>query len=406
MDKEKLNQFYKKNKELCLGLNHWLLLKAKDFKLIDALDAIYRAADGKETAMSQMIIQLIEKNKTRGRSQVYHTDSSQHMDIVRGEDGVLTVTGFNPDKEPRPTGMKQKRNPQIFKKSDGQVKKTVQKTEDRLFDIGEEVRKLFPDADVDFLAKAIDAVSKYAALKKKKPIIIINRIKNNRLYLDKNTFELKPTANEGRTVIIMEEVFESLSNKLLMTDYVFESNIRQFLKDLYNDPVNAQPSETLLVYNLNRNKLIRLLMKYGILTKSENVSFKDENGNFKTPRMKIRYGLKDNDKEVDLEVKKKRFQSKVRKLYIDLFEKNVPQNVNEEEGGGSFISGGGDGAGQFITKLGTKPLKQKSYLEQTNGIDEATTTAINITYDLPVFGDEESLDRKGGKNHSVSINFK
>ncbi len=404
MDKEARKQFIRENRKLCLKLNDWLLLKAKNFGFNEALDAIYNAADGKVTVMVKMIYQLTEKSKTRGRSQVYHTDSSQHMDIIKSEDGTLKVTGYNPDKEPPARGMKSERNPNIFRKSDGQVKKTVKRTEERLGDIGQEVRQLFPDADVDFLEKAIKAIGEYAALKKKKPAIIINRIKNGKCYLDTNTFEVKSRADESRVIIISEDVMDKIADKLIMTEYVFESNIRQFLSDLYNDPINAQPSETLKIYNLGRNRLINLLIKYGILTKKEKVSYKDENGNFKTPTMKVRYGIK--DENGDFEVKKKHFQLKVKSLYIDLFEKNLPQKMNEEEGGGSFISGGGDGDGQFVTKLGTKPLKQKGYLEQTNEIDEATTTAINITYDLPVFGDKESLDRKGGKNHSVSINFK
>ena len=405
MDKDKLNQFYKGHKSICLGLNQWLQLKAKDFKLIDALDAIYRAANGKESEMEKMIIQLIEKNKARGRSQVYHTDSSQHMDIVKGEDGVLKVTGYVPG-APEPARGQKERNPKIFRKGDGQVKKTVQKTEDRLYDIGAEVRKLYPNSDVDFLAKAIRAIADYAALKKKKPSIIVNRIKNGRAYLDTNTFEVKSKTNESRTIIISEKLLNKLSGKLVMSDYVFESNIRQFLADLYNDPSNAQPSDVLKMYGFTRNELIRYLVKYDIITKKQKVSFKDENGNFKTPTMKVRYGIK-GDKEGDFEVKKRHFQLKIRKLYIDLFEKNVPQKVNEDEGGG-FISGGGDGAGQYTTPIFGQPVKQKGYLEKTEEIEEATTTSSvgNYTYDMPAFSDKETRDRKGGKNHSVSINFK
>jgi hypothetical protein len=41
-----------------------------------------------------------------------------------------------------------------------------------------------------------------------------------------------------------------------------------------------------------------------------------------------------------------------------------------------------------------------------DGLGGATNANISAdaTYDVPAFGDKETLDRKGGKNHSISMN--
>lgn len=399
--KDKLNIFYKRHKNLVYALNNWIAIKNKGFKLIDALASIYQAAGGKETVMTNMIEQLTAKNKVRGRSQVYADQPIQGMDIIRNGEGNLEVTGFSPDKEEPISGPSIEPNPRIFRKEDGQVKKTYQKAENRLYDIGAGVRSLYPDADKNFLLRAIKAVSDYSVARKKKPTLIIQRLRNRKLMLDTNTFEIKPTVKEGRVIIISEEVMQQISKDFYMNDYVFESNIRQFIFDLMNDPINAQPSETLKFYNLDRNTLLKYLKDYGIITKKEKISNKDENGDPKKPSMKVSYGRV--PEEGDFDVKKKKFKLKVKQLYIDLFEKNVPEEINEEEGG--FISGGGD-MGQFSAPVFTEPVRQKSNHQEE--VDEATTTTTvgDYMYDMPAFSDKETRDRKGGKNHSVSVNFK
>ena len=399
--KQKLNNFYSKHKKEVLSLNNWLKIKNKDFKLIDALAAVYNSSEGKETVMLKMIEQITDKTKMRGRSHVYDDKHFQDADIVRNQDGTLEVIGFMPDKEPRPEGQSVERNTNIFRKGDGQTKKSYQKAEDRLYDIGADVRALYPHADKNFILRAIKAISDYSVLKKKNPAIIINRIKNNRLYIDIQTCEIKPVVNESRIIIISEQVMNEISEKVHMNDEIFENNIRQFIFDLKNDPINAQPSDMLRLRGLDRNKLIAYLRKYDIITKNETVSNKDENGNFKKPTMKVSYGEKNDPNETDFKVRKSKFKLKVKQLYIDLFEKNVPEKMNEEAYAGG-IEGGGD-VGTF-----TQPVFPMYRQKSNYDVDESTTTTSvgDYTYDVPAFGDDESFDRKGGKNHSVSVNFK
>ena len=58
------------------------------------------------------------------------------------------------------------KNPNIYRKSDNQVKKTYQKTEEKLYDIGQEIRNMYPNASKVFISLAIVAVRKYAKEKK------------------------------------------------------------------------------------------------------------------------------------------------------------------------------------------------------------------------------------------------
>jgi hypothetical protein len=208
---------------------------------------------------------------------------------------------------------------------------------------------------------------------------------------------------------------KEISDKYYMNDYVFESNVRQFIFDLKNDPINAQPSETLKFYGLDRNTLLKYLKDYEIITKREKLSNKDENGNPKKLTMKVSYA-ENSDEGDEFEVKKKKFKLRVKQLYIDLFEKNVNESLNEEDCGG-FISGGGD-VGQFSQPI-SSIVRQKAPMtlpsnsepkrnDKKDEVEESTTTGNvgNYQYDVPFAGDDETLDRTGGKNHSVSINFK
>ena len=116
-----------------------------------------------------------------------------------------------------------------------------------------------------------------------------------------------------------------------------------------------------------------------------------ENGNPKSATMKVRYA-----------VPKKNFNRNLKRLYIRLFEQNLP--INEEEGGAMGGATSADSSGQFSQPLFSKPVKQKPYTEV---MDEASTTQTvgNYQYDVPFAGDEETLSRHNGVGGSVSINF-
>jgi hypothetical protein len=170
---------------------------------------------------------------------------------------------------------------------------------------------------------------------------------------------------------------------------------------LLQDPVNAQPSPIFKIYGLSRSVLLKYLLTNKILEKDERISDKDENGQPKTATMMVKYRCP-----------KKNFERKLKKLYIKLFEKNLPErkheeqeitgSINEEGEGGACGATSAESSGQFIQPYGYEIVKKKMPSE----IDETTTTfnTGNYQYAVPFGGDEETLARKNGKGGSVSIN--
>ena len=410
---EKLKQYIVKYKSKVYALNNWIAIKNKDFNYKEALAAIYDFARGRETVMTKIIDQIRDFDKTRGRSQVYADEIKGKPDIIKNENGELTVVGINLDAEdtkvepPAPT--KEPRNPKIFRK-DGQVKIPYKKTSDRFSDIGQVVRELYPDADKEFIELGIKGINDYAALRKKKITLILQRLKNGKLTLDRATGQVKPNVTESRTIVITEKMLNELKGDLAMTEHVFGSNVMQFLSDLLNDPINAQPSDVLRIHGLDRNKLLKHLNDYNVIVKREKISTKDGEGKPKTPTMKVKYGIvgtdcgQRNDAD-EFDVPKKKFKVKILKLYNDLFG-NKAKPINED-GEGTISGGGDDPSGQVIQPLFTTIVKQKSnYIDEEEINETTTTTSVGgengYAYDMPAFLDKETADR-GGKNRSISM---
>lgn len=405
MDKdklEKLNEYYKSNKNKCMALKSWIAIKDKDFKLVEALECIYDAAKGKVTVMTDIIDHLCNYRKTYSRAQVYadNFNLQKHIDIVRHE-GKLVLINYNKDEELTKKGQRGERNPNIFRKSDGHTKKTYQQKEEIFKNIGAVIRRLLPYASKELLERIIKAVSDYANDKKISYTKVLKGLEERKLFFDTKTNTLKPSTNENRTIVITEDIFRELQDcdELCMSEYKFNSNIKHFLSNLLADPSNAQPSPILLKYGLKRSKLIPLLLNNGMLCKSEKISDKDENGDFKTATMKIRF-----------KVPKKDFKHKLKKLYIKIFERNVPSDssygVNDyimEDGEGAMGGCGATGAdasGAFEQPLfGVQRRKMPTNISETD-----TFNAGDYGYDALAFGDKESLSRKNGKFGSVSVN--
>ena len=411
---EKIKQYIVKHKDKAYALNNWIAIKSKDFTYKEALAAIYEVAGGRETVMTKIIDQIKDFEKTRGRSQVYADEIKGKPDIIRNENGELTVVGVDVDADKTeveiPQTPKEPRNPNIFRKGDGQTKIPYRRTVARFSDIGQVVREVYPDADKEFIELAIKGINDFAAQQKKKITLILQRLKNGKLTLDRATGQVKPNVNEGRTIVITERMLNELSGDLAMTEHVFGSNVMQFLSDLLNSPTDAQPSNVLQLYGLDRNTLLKHLKNYDVIIKREKVSTKDGEGNPKTPTMKVKYGIKDTDRaernEADeFDVPKKKFKIKILKLYNDLFnKKSSPLN----EDGESFINGSGpDGSGQVIQPLFKTIVKQKNnYIDEEEINETTTTTSVGgengYAYDMPAFLDKETADR-GGKNRSISM---
>ena len=391
-DKEmmaKLNKFYAGHKELCLALKSWIERQMKSFSLIDALACVYNFTGGKSNEMAKVIGQVTAKRKVRGRSQVYSDEKIPHVDIERDPDGNLTVTGYDPDKEPAAKGMKVEKNPKIFNKGvDHQVNKNYKRVEGNMYDIGQSVRELYPNFSSDEIAMAIDAVRRYSAEKKLGYGRVILRLKKGKLVMDGNYNISQPNVKESRIIVISEETAREINEKYRMSEEKFFNGVKKFLSCLLSDPVNADTSERFKANGLERNKLISILKEEGILSKKQRINDKDENGDFKPATMRVKYM-----------VSKKGFDRKLKRLYIKLFEENKP--LNEDEGCPAGATSA-ESSGQFITN--TFPIMRRSiYKEDLEETD--TSNAGDYQYTVPFPGDKETLARKNGVGGSVSVNF-
>ena len=190
--------------------------------------------------------------------------------------------------------------------------------------------------------------------------------------------ELNESKSTKRIFYINESTINDLFNAKDMTEYKFISNVKKFLSQLIDDPVNAQPSRVLKFNGLDRKKLISKLMDNGIIIKKERISDRDENGNPKTATMLVSFKIPRED-----------FDHKMKKLYISLFE-NVqsPYEFICEDGGagasggacaggdcggmscGEACSVGGatsaDASGQFITPLFGTIVRRKKKKSKKN----------------------------------------
>ena len=125
-----------------------------------------------------------------------------------------------------------------------------------------------------------------------------------------------------RTIKINESQISEISEGTKLTEYKFYNNVQRFLSDLLKDPVGAKVPFLLQANGITRNQLLYHLKSRDIIKRFQKISDKDSEGNPKTAKMIIRYS-----------VPKKNFAKKMKKLYIDMVAKNVPDNdrkrVNE-----------------------------------------------------------------------------
>ena len=138
---------------------------------------------------------------------------------------------------------------------------------------------------------------------------------------------------------------EDVEGNSKITFYAFNYAVRRFLSMLLKDPANAMPEEELSTRGLTRGRMIRVLINNGLCIKDSKIVDQDENGNLVTATMDVKF-----------RVPKKNFERKLKRLYIKLFEKNLPPvngNVEEvqpmeiEEDGGA-TSANVSAAGSFV----------------------------------------------------------
>ena len=389
-----LKKYAASNKSSVFALRDWINRNMKKFSLTEALECVYLFTGGHPDEMTKVIQQLTEKRKVFGRTQVYSGSNVSQIDMIRGTNGKLQITGYNPDKEPIAKGQHMPRNQKIFRKSDDQVSKTYQNSEKKMMDFGQQVRALYPNESNMYITHAMQAIKKYANLRKIGTDKVVAALQRGRLKLkddEYNSFEIVSSFNESKIIVISENMARQLNEELEMTEYKFNNNIRKFLSDLLADPVNAKPGFLLMRNGLTRSRLIRLMMSVGMIERDEKISDTDEDGQPKTATMMVKF-----------RIPKKNFDRKLRKLWIRLFERNLPEKkhsveINEEGEGATSANA----SGQF-----SQPLFPMQRRQMPVEVEEATATTNvgNYEYDVPFGGDKETLARKNGVGGSVSIN--
>lgn len=408
----KIKEYIAKSRKKCYALGNWKNLQMKPYSVRDILVCICKAANGSLKEMDNIIDHLTAKRKVYGRTQVYADKHVGDIDIVKNQDGELELVGYKPDAPLPLKGQHQPQSGKAFRKSDGQISKTYQNAEEKLYDLGQKVRELFPDGDNHFISFAMQAIRKYASERKIHTDKVVKGLEKGRYKIDTDMWRVVPNfkneSKEKRTIIINESDFQRLKKiseecdkEMEMTEQKFHSNIRNFISQLLQDPVNAQPSMLLKMYGLYRSVLLKYLLDNGTLVRDERISDVDENGEPKKATMMVKF-----------KCRKKNFDRKIQKLYMRLFEKNLPQRTvplrNEElnedgEGGGGAIAGATSAAssGQFIQPFGgVQRRKMPTEIDETTD----TNSVGNYQYTVPFGGDKETLARKNGCNGSVSVN--
>ena len=253
-------------------------------------------------------------------------------------------------------------------------------------DIKQKIESLFPNYSWAQLENIANSVCDLSDKQKVSCDKIINGLKNGKLrYINGKIF---PIVSEAKTIIIKEEVAEQIHEDLKMTEYKFKENIKYFLRELLDDPSNADSTFLLKSKGLTRGKLIQLLLRYNVLEREQRIIDADSDGEFTGPKMGVKY-----------KVPKNGFDRKLEKLYINLFERNVPSRKMNEDGEGATSCAS---SGQYSQPMFSTTVRQK----RPSLVDETTLSDVgDYQYDVPFIGDDESLKRKNGENGSVSVNF-
>lgn len=176
----------------------------------------------------------------------------------------------------------------------------------------------------------------------------------------------------GRIAIVNEETLERISKKCEKPGKdVFNNNIRHFLNVLLSDPVHAEAPICVSNAGVSKQKLIDLMKKIGMLEYSERLDDKNKDGSFKDKvTMKVRYTLKDKvPDDEEYRVPKNKFDDNVEKLRIMVFERNVPDGVNDDilddsiEECTSCSSVGTDGGQTLLQPITSEPVRRKGLYE-------------------------------------------
>lgn len=181
-----------------------------------------------------------------------------------------------------------------------------------------------------------------------------------------------------------------------ITEYLFTSEIKDFLKKLSKQPISCDVNDTLKQMGFTKKSLIQDLLDRNLIKKNT----------------KIQNGISSNEDryEISYEFFAKGFERKMERFYNDWKKKNT-KKVNESTAAGAVTPGIGANSTEGNTGAFEKPLEiegdgsnvirktKKIYLTQKQ-LDEATTTfnTGDYQYDVP-FGaskNDPTLSREPG----------
>ena len=403
MSKETLQKYAslsQANKKKCFALGGWCNRQGNIFPMQEVFDCLYDAAGGNTNKLTELIEQLTAKSKVFGRSSVVFGSNEAKMTITRGEDGRLKITGYNPSFRPPEKGQHGTHEPQVVRK-DGQMRKNVIKSREKLYDLGKSVREIYQGQSNELITVAMAAIKGFARAHKISEMMVVERLKKGVYELNtENGLENARIVPKKKTVKLNESQLNELSDATKLTEYKFYNNVQRFLSDLLKDPVGAKVPFLLQANNIARNQLLYHLKSNGIINRYQKISDKDSRGNPKTARMIIKYS-----------VPKKDFAKKMKRLFIDLVAKNVPEKIEKmisedlgkdidecDCGGAMGATAGNESMGQFSQPLfGVQRRKMPVEIDETTTASTVTPngdTSMGIT--VPFGADKETADRTPG----------
>lgn len=133
-----------------------------------------------------------------------------------------------------------------------------------------------------------------------------------------------------KRIVITEDIANTIKKDYEMSEHRFKSNVKYFLAQLLEDPVNTKPSEALLYHGFDRVKLLKELTNAGVLERHERISDKDKEGKWKTATMLLKY-----------KVKRDGLDTAILKIYTKYFDNDNGKEELNEDGGGACACGGG-----------------------------------------------------------------
>ena len=182
-----------------------------------------------------------------------------------------------------------------------------------------------------------------------------------------------------------------------ITKYGFISHMKSFIKQLLTDPTKAHIDDYLKKHGLTNEKAVEILIKPPKGDKSKGpVLYRKES---------IKMGEDGKDVfTIKYQLPREGFKSKMRDLFIDLFESNIVEGCPiNEDGEPVGATACGASSGQYI---GGGPLFSRTVYMREDQVahikkvlDEATASTSDVTpaggLDYPVaFGDEETRNHK------------